>query len=57
VLGNAEAQLGGRTTYITSCAGGLLVYHAYLEGQGVVVSLFSLGDRRFGEQIMKGLRP
>ncbi len=57
VVGNAEAELDGRTVYVTSCAGGLLVYHAYLPGRDVVVSLFSLGDRRFGEQLMNDLRP
>ncbi len=49
--------MGGRTVYVTSCAGGLLVYHAYLPDRGVVISLFSLGDRRFGEQLMSDLRP
>jgi hypothetical protein len=53
----AEALLGGRTVYITSCTGGLRVYHAYVEQRGLVVSLFSLGERRFGEQLMAGLRP
>lgn len=57
VVGNAEAPLGGRTTYITTCAGGLRVYHAYLEPQDVVVSLISVGDGRFGERLMDGLRP
>ena len=57
VVGNAEAQLGGRTVFITSCAGGLLVYHAYVAERDVVVSLFSVGARRFGEQLMGGLRP
>lgn len=55
VAGNAEAELGGRTAYITSCAGGLLAYHAYLEDRGVIVSLISVGERRFGEQLMKGI--
>jgi len=57
VVGNAEAELGGRTVHITSCAGGLLVYHAYLPERDVLISLFSLGDRRFGEQLMRDLRP
>ena len=43
VGGNAEAELGGRTVYIASCNGGMLVYHAYLPARGVIVSLFSLG--------------
>ena len=57
VVGNAEAQLAGRTVYIASCAGGLLVYHAWLDQPGVLVSLFSLGEHRFGEQLMDGLHP
>jgi hypothetical protein len=57
VAGNAQAELGGRTVYIATCAGGLRVYHAYLPERDVIVSLFSLGDRRFGEQLMGGLRP
>lgn len=57
VTGTAEAQLGGRTVYITNCAGGMLVYDAYLPGPGVVVSLFSWGARRFGERLMSDLRP
>lgn len=56
----AHAQVGlddDRTMYITTCAGGLRVYHAYVPERGVVVSVFSLGERRFGEQLMRGLRP
>jgi hypothetical protein len=57
VVGNAETQLGGRTVYIGTCAGGLHTYHAWLADRGAVVSAFSVGDRRFGEQLMAGLRP
>jgi hypothetical protein len=59
VTGNAEAEIGGRTTYIGSCAGGVLTYHAHLETDAgdVVVSAQSLGDKRLGEQVMEGLRP
>jgi hypothetical protein len=57
VSGTALAQLGGRSVYITSCAGGLRVYHAYLDARDVLVSIFSVGLRRFGEQLMVGLRP
>lgn len=56
----ARAEVGGEddpTVHVTTCAGGLRVYHAYLPERGVVVSLFSLGERRFGEQLMAGLRP
>jgi hypothetical protein len=57
VAGNAQADMGGRTVYITTCAGGLRTYHAYVPERDVIVSLFSVGDRRFGEQLMGGLRP
>jgi len=55
--GNAEAQLGGRTVYVATCAGGMRVYHAWLPEREAVVSLFSIGGRAFGEQLMAGLRP
>ncbi len=56
----ARAEVGladDRTMYVTTCAGGLRVYHAYVAEREVIVSLFSLGERRFGEQLMNGLRP
>jgi hypothetical protein len=57
VVGNAELALDGRTVHVTTCDGGLRVYHAYLEERGVLVSLFSLGEGRFGERLMADLRP
>jgi len=57
VGGHAQAQLGGRSVDITTCNAGLRVYHVWLPQRNVIVSLFSLGDRRFGEQVMAGLRP
>lgn len=57
VTGNAEADIGGRTVYIGTCAGGVRVYHAWLPARGVIVSLFSFGEGRFGERLMDGLRP
>lgn len=56
VVGHAQSTVGTRSVYVTTCGGGLRVYHAYLPGPGVVVSLFSLGDRHFGDLIMTGLR-
>jgi hypothetical protein len=55
-LAHSQTTAAGRTVYVTTCAGGLRVYHAYLQASGVVVSLFSLGDKRFGDQIMSQLR-
>jgi len=57
VVGNAEAEIDGRTVYIATCAGGLRTYHAWLPERGTIVSAFSLGDRRLGEALMEGLRP
>ena len=56
VVGHAEAQIGGRTTYVTSCAAGLHTYHVWLEEQDILISASSLGDERFGEKLMGGLR-
>jgi hypothetical protein len=57
VATNAETELGGRTVYITTCGGGLTVYHAAIPERDVIVSLFSIGEGRFGEQLMRDLRP
>lgn len=57
VATNAETQLGGRTVWITTCGGGLTVYHTRLPDRNLVVSLFSLGEGRYGERLMRGLRP
>jgi hypothetical protein len=57
VAGNAQADLGGRTVYIATCGGGLRTYHVYVPERDVIVSLFSLGDRKFGELLMGSLRP
>ena len=57
VKGRAEADLDGRVTYIGSCAGGVLTYHAHLadvDGD-LVVSTQSLGESRLGEQVMSDL--
>jgi hypothetical protein len=57
IAGNAEAELGGRTVHIGTCAGGLRTYHTWIEDRGLLVSAFSIGNGRFGEQLMAGLRP
>jgi hypothetical protein len=56
VGGRAQAELDGRQVSITTCAGGMRVYHAWVEELGVVVSLIALGDNRWGEQVMATLR-
>lgn len=56
VVGHAEADIGGRKTYVTSCVQGMHTYHLWLEDQGVLLSASSIGDGRFGEELLKGLR-
>jgi hypothetical protein len=56
VVGNAEAQIGGGTVYIGSCAGGVRTYHTRLVASGIVVSITALGSRRLGEKVMAGLK-
>ena len=53
----AETQLGGRTVWITTCGGGLTVYHTRIPERNLVVSLFALGEGRYGERLMRDLRP
>jgi hypothetical protein len=57
VAAHLETGIAGRTVYVTTCSGGLRTYHAHVPERGVIVSLFSVGERRFGEQLMAGLRP
>jgi hypothetical protein len=55
VAGNAEAQIGGRTVFIGTCAGGVHTYHVHLDGPDAIVSLNVVGDARQGEQVMEAL--
>ena len=57
VARRAQVTLGGRPVYVTTCTEDLRVYHAYVPERDVIVSLFSLGEQRFGEQLLDGLRP
>ena len=57
VSGHAQATIGGRTTFIGRCAGGVLTYHVKLERPDAIVSVSSLGSSRLGEQLVAGLRP
>jgi hypothetical protein len=56
IVGNAEADIGGRNTYITTCVAALRTYHVWLEDQDMLVSASSIGEGRFGEKLMAGLR-
>jgi hypothetical protein len=56
VVGRAEATIGGRQAYVTSCVTGLRTYHVWLQDQGILISASSIGDGRFGEKLLEGLR-
>jgi hypothetical protein len=55
LVGNAEAEIGGGTVFIGSCAQGVRTYHTRLAAAGIVVSITALGSRRLGEKVMAGL--
>lgn len=56
VVGRAEATIGGRQAYVTSCVAGLHTYHTWVKDQDLLVSASSIGDARFGEKLLEGLR-
>lgn len=56
IKGLAQAELGGRNTYVTSCVTALRTYHVWLEEQNVLISASSIGEGRFGEILMSTLR-
>lgn len=56
VVGRAEATIGGRRSYVTSCVAGMNTYHVWLQDQDVLISASSVGEGRFGEKLLEGLR-
>jgi hypothetical protein len=56
VVGHAETKLGGRIVYIASCGGGVHTYHVWLPERQRLVSVSGVGERRFGEQLVAGIR-
>lgn len=56
IIGRAEAQIDARTVHVTSCVAGLRTYHLWLDEQDILISASSVGDGRFGEKLMDGLR-
>lgn len=56
VVGRAEVVIAGRTAYVTSCVVGLRTYHLWLEDQDILISASALGEARFGERLLEGLR-
>jgi hypothetical protein len=56
VGGHASATIGGREVDIATC-GPLRTYHVHLAGRDEIVSIASVGERRYGEQLVADLRP
>ena len=56
VVGRAEATIGGRQAFVTSCVAGLHTYHVWLKAQDILISASSIGDGRFGEHLLEELR-
>jgi hypothetical protein len=57
VASHAETKIAGRTVFMGRCDGGVTTYHVYLEGSNEIVSISALGEHRFGEQLLAGLKP
>ena len=49
VTGHAQAEIGGRTVHIGTCARGGHTHHAWVEAERAIVSIYSAGERRLGE--------
>jgi hypothetical protein len=50
-----QQQIGSHAVEVTVCSGGARTYHTHLAGD-VLVSITAVGDRRFGERVLAGLR-
>jgi len=55
VQGAAQATIGGRQTFVGTCAGGTHTYHVHLPQRDLIVSMQGGGPRRFGERVVEGL--
>lgn len=56
VVGRAEATIANRQAYVTSCAAGLHTYHVWLKAEDILISASSIGEGRFGQKLLEGLR-
>jgi hypothetical protein len=52
---NAEAEIGGRQTFIGTCVGGVHTYHVRLPAKDLIVSMQGMGDGGWPERIVTGL--
>jgi len=56
VAGSASATVAGNTVYIWTCANGLHTYHVWLKDRGILISLWSTGDKKLGLVMLGTLR-
>ena len=56
IVARLETTIDERTVFVTSCLGPLRTYHAWIEDEDLLISASSVGDGRFGELLMSGLR-
>lgn len=57
VTGHTTMEVAGRDVERTACGTGVRTYHLRIEGTGLLISISELGDAKFGEQEITGLRP
>jgi hypothetical protein len=57
ISGHVVVSIGGRSVNETTCLNSVRIYHVRLDQQGLLISISSLGDERYGEQVIEGLRP
>jgi len=55
VASHVQQLIGRHTVEVTVCTQGARTYHAHLAGD-VLVSITAVGDRKFGDLVMAGLR-
>jgi hypothetical protein len=51
----SETTIGGRTTYVGTCAENAHTYHVHLADRNVVVSILAAGPGSFGKLVVAGL--
>lgn len=56
VAGTASATVDGNTVYIGTCANGLHTYHVWLKDRGILISLWSTGEKKLGLVMLGTLR-
>ena len=55
VASHVQQVIGPHTVEVTVCAQGARTYHTHLAGD-ILVSITAVGDRKFGDLVMAGLR-